>query len=213
LLSLTAEEFFARFIEQSLQARGMVEGPNFFFGRDRRGDVTLLSRLCREMNIPLEIVPSQLQGPGMISSSRIRQLLELGEVRTAGELLTQPYRIRGTVVTGAARGRSLGFPTANLDEIPVLIPRAGVYAGRAYCADRILPAALHLGPNPTFSQGTSKVEVHLLDFSGDLYGQVLQVDFLDKVRDIVRFASVDELRSQVARDLNRVRELVNFNAH
>ena len=104
-------------------------------------------------------------------------------------MLTEPYRVHGMVVHGANRGASLGFPTANVDMVPTLLPKEGIYAGRGYIEGQPVPAAISLGPNPTFDEGHRKLEVFLLDFDGDLYGQLVEVDFLVRLRDIERYDS------------------------
>ena len=121
--------------------------------------------------------------------------------------LTSPYRIRGMVTHGAARGAKLGFPTANIDAIDTLLPAKGVYASRAICADGIWPAAVNIGPNPTFGEDALKVEAHLIGYHGSLYGQPLEVDFLQRLRDIRTFDSVEDLKSQLACDVQAVGEL------
>ncbi len=144
----------------------------------------------------------------MISSTRIRDLLQAGDIETAIELLGEPYRIRGRVVGGDKRGREIGFPTANLDQVDGIIPGPGVYGGVGYVGDRQrFLAAIHVGPNPTFEDdGSCKTEIHLLDFSGDLYGQTLQVDFVTSVRDIARFDSAQQLATQLSRDVGTIRQ-------
>lgn len=208
-LRLTAREFFASLIVEQLQAKALVEGPNFFFGRDRGGDVQVLAQLCKEQQLELRIVEPREADAQMISSTRIRRLLSEGHVTAAGELLGAPYRLRGTVAAGARRGQQIGFPTANLARIDVLVPAPGVYAVRAMIGQQTLAAAVHIGPNPTFDSDTTvKVEVHVLDFDGDLYGQLLLLDFIARVRDIARFDSAAALISQLDRDIAEVRSLL-----
>jgi riboflavin kinase/FMN adenylyltransferase len=205
LLQLSPREFFDRIVRRQLDARAMVEGPNFFFGHHRQGDVKLLGELCREAEIPLAVVDPMMLDGQPVSSSRVRAMVSGGAVDDARRMLTGPYRIRGLVVHGAGRGRDLGFPTANLDNIDTLLPSEGIYAGRAYVDGQSWPAAISLGPNPTFDEGRLKVEVHLLDFHDTLYDRILEVDFLSRLRDIVRFGSVEELVSQMDRDLEATR--------
>lgn len=201
LLQLTAEEFFQQIVRDALDAKAMVEGPNFYFGRNRSGDIELLSRLCNEAEIALDVVePVELEGEH-VSSSRVRQLIAAGQIDQANRLLTQPYRIRGMVRHGAARGAKIGFPTANVDAVDTLLPAPGVYAGRSVAGGRTWPAAINIGPNPTFGEHALKVEVHLVGFHDSLYGQPLEVDFLARLRDIERFAGVEELKQQLGRDI------------
>jgi riboflavin kinase/FMN adenylyltransferase len=209
LLQLSPREFFDRIVRHKMDAQAMVEGPNFFFGHDRQGNVKLLGEFCREAEIPLVVVDPVMVDELPVSSSRVRTLVSSGAVDHAGRMLTWPYRIRGTVVHGAGRGRELGFPTANLDRIDTLLPAEGIYAGRAYVDGSSWPAAMSLGPNPTFDDGRLKVEVHLLDFRGTLYDRTIEVDFLSRLRDIERFHSVAELVSQMDRDLEETRRIAN----
>ena len=205
LLNQSPEVFFRWLVVGQLQARGIVEGPNFFFGRNRQGNPHLLQRLSTAAGIECEIVePTTVDGL-MASSTRIREWLIAGDVAAAAAALTAPYRIRGRVVAGAKRGRELGFPTANLAEIETLLPAAGVYAGVAHVDGRRHRAAIHLGPNPTFDDREAKLEVHLLDYSADLYGRTLDLDFITRVRDVRRFESAAELTAQLAEDLEAVR--------
>lgn len=207
LLSLSPQEFFSQIILESLKAQAIVEGPNFFFGRDRVGDVHLLAELCQQHSISMEIVqPVEVEGR-YISSSRIRDLIAAGEMAFAREMLTQPYRIRGMVTHGAARGAGLGFPTANVDAVDTLLPAPGVYAGRAYSEGEIWPAAIHLGPNPTFGEQAVKVEVHLIGYEGTLYGKPLEVDFLERLREIHSFDGIDQLVAQLRVDVSQAADV------
>jgi riboflavin kinase/FMN adenylyltransferase len=208
VLELSAEAFYQQVICGRLAARGLVEGPNFLFGKGRGGDVEQLQHWCLRDGLKFEIEPTMESGGEVISSTRIRALVAAGDVDRANELLVAPYRICGQVVRGAGRGAGLGFATANLAEIPVLIPGPGVYATRMYVGDRPLAAAAHIGPNPTFDELQPKVEVHALDFRGDLYGQVVSVDFLARVREIARFPTPAALQLQLQQDIQRVRMLV-----
>jgi len=207
LLQLSPQEFFQTIVRDQLDARAMVEGPNFYFGRGRSGTIDVLRQLTTAAGISLDVVTPLEMGGEYVSSSRIRRLLSEGQVDQARDLLTQPYRIRGMVVHGAGRGVKLGFGTANLDAVDTLRPGPGVYAGRGFVVDprgetRRLPAAIHIGEIPTFGDTTVKVEVHLIGWSGEpLYGQALEVDFLSRLRNIQRFADVNELKSQLACDV------------
>jgi len=205
-LAKSAESFFQHVVRDALDARAMVEGPNFFFGRNREGDIDRLQEFCDASGVALQVVAPNREGEAMISSTRIRRLLAGGEIGQANRLLTAPYALQGRVERGASRGATLGFPTANLGDLQNMPPQHGVYACRVPLAAGTRLAATHIGPNPTFDEGDAKVEVHLLDWQGDLYGQPLQVDFLDKVRDIARFDSVDALQRQLQSDIAQVRQ-------
>lgn len=207
LLDLSYEEFFDRIVRTQMNAKAMVEGPNFCFGRGREGTIEQLQALCTRHAIELSIVEPLLEGSSYISSSRIRELVKNGEIDAAAKLLTHPYRIRGMVTHGQARGSELGFPTANLEAVDTLVPGFGIYAGRAYLDHRLHWAAIHIGPNPTFGERMTKVEIHILDFGESLYGQVLEVDFVRRLRDIRQFDSAESLRQQVEQDVALTRRV------
>jgi riboflavin kinase / FMN adenylyltransferase len=207
LLQLLADEFFARIVLDRLAARALVEGPNFFFGRGRAGNVARLAELCSQSGIALEIVPPVGVGADLVSSSRVRGAIHAGDVDLARHLLTRPYRLRGMVTHGVGRGAKIGFPTANLEAIDTLLPAQGVYAARAITLDGVWPAAVNIGPNPTFGEQALKVEVHLIGYAGSLYGQPLEVDFLSRLRSIRPFESVAALKGQLARDVAAARQI------
>jgi riboflavin kinase/FMN adenylyltransferase len=207
LLTLSPEGFFDRIIRQQLQARGMVEGPNFFFGQKRAGNIDTLARLCEQAGVSLEVVQPTTIGGAIVSSSRVRDAVAAGDVDLARQLLTRPYRVRGMVTHGAGRGAKIGFPTANVEAIDTLLPAQGVYAANACTLGGNWPAAANIGPNPTFGEQALKVEVHLIDFAGSLYGQPLEVDFLARLRSIQPFESVAALKSQLARDIATARQI------
>jgi len=209
LLGLSAKQFFDTIVCESLAARAMVEGPNFFFGHNREGDVDLLGKLTKAAGISLDVVkPYELEGQ-LVSSSRVRRLIAEGQVAQAGQMLSAPYRIRGMVTHGEGRGTKLGFATANLEAVDTLLPKTGVYAGRAWVNSSSHAAAISLGPNPTFGQTRLKVEVHLLDYDESLYGQPLEVEFVERLRDIVAFESQEELVAQLKKDIAQVRDFVS----
>lgn len=209
LLAMTPEQFFEEIILRTLDARALVEGPNFHFGKGRHGDVRLLEELCSKWEIGFDVVPPLTVDGEYISSSRIRECIARGAVAEARKFLTEPYRIRGMVTHGAHRGRTLGFPTANLEAIDTLLPAAGVYAGRAFVGGKVYSAATNIGPNPTFRETLPKVETHLLDYHGTLYGEPLEVDFIERLRDIRTFPAVQQLTEQLALDLQQTRQVVD----
>jgi riboflavin kinase / FMN adenylyltransferase len=206
LLELEARDFFDRIVRGRLAARAMAEGPNFFFGRKRSGNVEVLRRFCEEAKMPFEVAePVEIDGQ-IVSSSRIRESVLAGQMDEARAMLGRPYRIRGTVVRGAGRGRQLGYPTANVGEIDTLLPGEGIYAARARVDDVWYAAAVSLGPNPTFDEGRLKVEVYLIGFEAMIYQRPIEVDFLTRLREIKRFASVEALVAQMALDVERTVE-------
>lgn len=207
LLEMTAEQFFRDVIVGTFKARGVVEGPNFHFGKDRRGDVDRLQELCRSQGIQCHIAKSFDDAGSMISSSRIRELICARAMTAAVELLGHPYRMSGIVRHGAGRGRTIGFPTANLAEIQTLLPAHGVYAGSAEINGNRYPVAVSVGPNPTFGEHREKVECHIDGFTGDLYDQKLAIDLLSEVRALQSFGSVNELISQISSDIEACRRI------
>ncbi|MCE9605923.1 MAG: bifunctional riboflavin kinase/FAD synthetase [Planctomycetia bacterium] len=208
LLGLTAREFFDRILCDALGARALIEGANFCFGHDRTGTIDVLAQFAAEAGIALDVVDPVLLDGEVVSSSRVRRLVSTGKVDEAGRLLTRPYRIRGLVRHGAARGAKLGFPTANVDGVDTLVPGPGVYAGRAIVGTEAWPAAINIGPNPTFGEQAVKIEVHLIGFHGNLYGTLLEVDFLAPLREVKKFDGVEVLKAQLQRDIARTKELV-----
>jgi riboflavin kinase/FMN adenylyltransferase len=150
-------------------------------------------------------VPQLTDTDGPVSSSRVRAALLTGNVEAAAALLGRAYRVSGTVVSGARRGRTLGFPTANLADVPTVLPGTGVYAVRAVVGGATWPAAANVGPNPTFGEDARKVEVHLIGFAGDLYGARMEVEFVAKLRDTRPFAGAAELAAQLGRDVAAAR--------
>jgi riboflavin kinase / FMN adenylyltransferase len=209
LLGLTAREFFDRVILGQLEARGMVEGPTFGFGRDRGGDAELLRAWCAEAGLDFEVAsPTEIDGQ-IVSSTRIRKALAEGEAGVASRLLGRPHRIRGIVTHGAGRGAGIGVPTANLDRIDTVIPEDGVYAVLAFIdgQPKPIPSACNIGPNPTFGEQIRKVEAHLIDFKGDIYGQTVELDVLQRLRPTRRFAGLDDLLGQIRLDIEQAREV------
>ena len=205
LVAIEAEAFYADILRGRLRTVALVEGTDFHFGARRRGDMAMLAGLCAADGVRLETVgPVESLGDS-VSSSRLRRLIGEGCVADAAALLTAPYRLTGRVVEGMKRGRTLGFPTANLDGIATLLPANGVYAARATVAgaERAWPAAVHVGPNASFSEAAISVEAHLVGFSGNLYGETLDVDFLERLRDTRTFPTVDALKGQLSVDVKR----------
>lgn len=208
VLQLSAADFFEQLVRERLDAQAMVEGFNFAFGRNREGTLDRLRELCDEASVGLTIVPPWQYEGITVSSSKVRDALLSGAVGAAARLLGRPYRLHGQVGTGQRRGQQIGFPTANLERTETLIPADGVYAVRAFWRGQSWPAAANVGPNPTFGEQARKVEVHLIDFQGDLYGQPFAVDFVERLRDTRPFAGVAELVAQLRKDVEQARRLV-----
>ncbi len=207
-LQLSAEGFFRHIVREQLAARALVEGPNFYFGHNREGTIERLRQLTTAAEISLDVVPPVVVDGAIVSSSRVRDLLRQGKVQPAGELLAAPYRIRGMVTHGAGRGAKIGFPTANLEAIDTLIPAEGVYAGVAWLGGSRWPAAINLGPSPTFREAAVRVEAHLIGVDAALYGEVLEIDFLTRLRDIRPFDSPNSLIEQLHQDVQATTQIV-----
>jgi riboflavin kinase/FMN adenylyltransferase len=196
------DEFVRDVLLTRLGLRHLVVGYDHGFGRDRSGDVETMLRIGADLGFAVEVAGPVLMNDDAISSSRIRTALEKGEVERAARGLGRPYSLTGVVVHGEGRGRTLGFATANvsLGHGDKLLPREGIYAVRA--AFRMYQGAglLHLGPRPTFRGSPPSIELHLLDFNGDLYGEQVRIEFLTRLRDVLPFASAAELVEQMRRD-------------
>lgn len=206
----TAEEFLER-LKDHLGFTWLSMGVDFALGNNRQGDVNFLSRLADKYDYQLQVfAPVELDGK-VISSSRIRSLLSQGDVRTATRMLGRPYKVAGEIVHGDGRGRTIGFPTANLliDERK-LVPDSGVYACRAKVGHDTYAAAVNVGFRPTFGGDTaiSWVEAHLIDYSDDLYGQRLELEFIERLRGEQRFSGVQELLRNIHDDINKTRKIV-----
>jgi riboflavin kinase / FMN adenylyltransferase len=206
------ERFAAEVIAAGLGARQVVVGEGWRFGHRAAGDVDLLRRLGEQLNFEVDAVRLASAEGEVVSSTRVRAAVTAGDMELAGTLLGRRFDIDGEVVKGAARGVALGYPTANLDVHPALAcPARGVYAGRALTSGQWHAAAINVGVNPTFGGDESstpiQIEAFLLDFDGDLYGTELRVEFWRRLRDEVRFESVDELVAQIARDVEATRAL------
>lgn len=204
-----------RFVEEILVERLRVEelviGYDHGFGRDREGDPTTLRDIGDELGFTVDVVPPVAVGAEAVSSSRVRRMLLEGRVSEVIEPLGRPYSIRGIVVRGEGRGKGLGFPTANLavGERDKLIPPEGIYAVRAVLRRGTFMGALHMGPRPTFKGSPPSVELHLLDFDRDIYGEDVRVDFIERLRGIEPFTGVDALVDQIRKDVDRAREIVS----
>jgi riboflavin kinase/FMN adenylyltransferase len=198
-------DFAREVLSRRLRARHVIVGYDFTFGRNRTGSPKMLGEIGREQGFEVEIVPPLVRGGLIVSSTRIRELLLAGRVREAEELLCRPYRVSGPVIRGAGRGRKLGYPTANIQFTQELLPLPGVYIVEAEVARARYRAVANVGFNPTFGENSLGVEVHLLDFDRDLYGQEVSVYFRDRIRDERKFKTVEELVRQIEKDVQYAR--------
>ena len=185
-------------------------GPNWRFGKNRAGDVAMLARWCVERKILLDNPDPVLFAGERISSSRIRSAIAAGQLADSAEMLGRPFSLFGIVSPGAGRGQGLGFPTANLKTEDECLPPEGVYAGRAHRSDgQTYPAAINLGPQPTFGGTKKHPEAHLIGFTGDLGGHQLDLEFLQFLRPTKKFASPKTLATQIHKDISSVQETVS----
>lgn len=221
MASWAPDEFVDRVLVQGLQCRSVTVGHNFTFGRRAAGTAETMRELCDARGIVCQVVDLLESDGARVSSTRIRGLLAESDVAGAQSMLGRPHRVAGVVVHGAGRGgRDLGYPTANLD-LPdhMAVPADGVYAGwfTLLDADAVggsmahghrYPAAISVGTNPTFGDAPRSVEAFVLDETADLYGRVAAVDFVDHVRDMEKFTSVDELLEAMGRDVRRTRDVL-----
>ena len=205
LARVEPEAFVKEILVGRLHAHEVVVGYNHTFGRGARGDAALLCAIGGPIGLETHVVPPLLVDGVSVSSSEIRTALREGDVARAARYLGRPYSIAGTVTQGAGRGRTLGFPTANLDpERPLLVP-TGVYACRAGMDGNSHRAVVNVGVRPTFGENALAIEAHLMDVAGDFYGHALRLHFIARLRGERKFAGVDELSEQIARDVASAR--------
>jgi riboflavin kinase/FMN adenylyltransferase len=207
--AISAQDFVKKILVDRLDVKAVVVGHDYRFGRGRKGDIEFLRQMGEEYGFEVEAVSGISQEGTVVSSTLIRRLIRDGDLRRAGDLLGRPYEVEGTVVRGRDRGgRLLGFPTANIRMTDQARPKTGVYAVWAEVDGRRLPGAANLGWNPTFGDTEQSLEVHVLDFDGDLYGKPIRVLFVERLRGEKRFDGVDQLIAQIHADCARAREVL-----
>ena len=208
MASLTAETFVSRVLVGKIGVRHLVIGHDYAFGRGRKGDIGFLRRQGETLGFAVEVLGPVAQGAEACSSTRIRELIAGGEVAAVVEPLGRHFSLEGTVMHGAGRGEKLGFPTANLQSDKELLPRPGVYAVKARHGDRMIDGVANIGCNPTFGAGELTIEVHLLDFHQELYGEKLRLYFIERLREEICFSNPAELVQAIAEDVRRSREIL-----
>lgn len=202
---------FIGLLHARLDFRRLLIGYDFALGRDREGSAGRLAEIGRQLGYEVEVIPALSDESGVISSTEIRKLVATGDVASAATLLGHPYSLHGPVVPGDGRGRNLGFPTANIDyPAQKILPLNGIYACWAQVDDQRLPAAVNVGVRPQFhpDSQTPLVEAYILDLDRQLYGMDLRIDFVQRLRDEMRFPSVPALVDQIHRDVARTREML-----
>jgi riboflavin kinase/FMN adenylyltransferase len=209
LADLSAEEFARARLAEAIGAAGVVTGSDFTFGKGRSGDVAYLFELGRALGFTAEVVPAVTLDGEIVSSTRIRSLLEAGRPRDAARLLTRPYAIEGVVQHGAKLGRTLGYPTANLSLANYQRPAYGIYAVRGTLGDgRVLDGVANLGIRPSFDPPEELLESFFFDFDGDLYGQRLEVALIEYLRPEAKFDDLGALKAQMDVDAERARSIL-----
>jgi riboflavin kinase/FMN adenylyltransferase len=205
-------ESFIRGLAHALgKIQSICVGADFVFGHKRSGNVNLLRQLGREMQFQVHGLAAVALDGQTVSSTRIREAIRAGDFDAASQMLGRAYSLAGKVVPGSQLGQTLGFPTANLDTTGMLLPPNGVYAAHVRVGSNLFRSVVNIGIRPTIQTATPqpRVEVHLLDFSGDLYGQELELTLLEKLRPELKFPSIEALREQIARDIAAARHSFN----
>jgi riboflavin kinase/FMN adenylyltransferase len=204
----TAREFVYETLGRKLAIKKIIIGHDYTFGQNKEGNDAYLISAGKELGFEVEVIDAFKVGEDIVSSTLIRNLILKGKVADAGKLLGKCYNVAGPVVTGFGRGVKLGFPTANIEPQKELLPPAGIYAAFVEVEQKRYMAALNIGAKPTFADYTFTFEAHLLNFDGDLRGKRLNTEFVEKLRDIVKFDSPEMLKKQIAADVEKVREIL-----
>ena len=210
LANTPAHEFVAR-LKKHLGFEHLLIGYDFALGKGREGNAARLTEMGKEFGYEVDIIPALSDESGVISSTEIRKLVAIGDVAEAAVLLGHCYDVHGPVVHGDGRGRDLGFPTANIDYPPQkILPANGVYTCRVWVDGSAYAGAINVGIRPQFHEKADKplVEAYILDFAGDLYGQDVRIEFVQRLRDERKFASVDALVAQMHQDVDRTKQLI-----
>lgn len=210
LANMSPRDFFVQNLVVHLKASAVMVGEDFRFGRGRSGDLSLMEELAQEMDIDVHGMSLTKSGSEVISSSRIRIAVQEGDVGRAASMLGRPFCVDGVVVHGDARGRKLGFPTANIEVGKRLLPAHGIYAATLQTADRVYEAAAYIGYRPTFGDGPLRVEAFVLDAPDelDLYEQPVELAFYARAREDRAFSSADNLAQQMEQDVETVRAIL-----
>ena len=210
LASLEPEEFVCQYLVEMLKLKELIIGYDYAFGKGRKGNFNLLKVLGRKYDFRVDQFPPVMVDGAIVSSTRIRDLVEEGRVWDVRPLLGRFYRVEGTVISGKKRGAAqLGFPTANILLKDELFPRTGVYAVWMETVDTIKPAVANIGYNPTFGNDYLSVEIHIFDFNRNIYDQPVKVHFVQRLRSEIKFAGIDELKSQVEKDCQLGRRILS----
>ena len=213
--AISAPRFVEDLLVRKIGMKAIVVGEDYAFGKNREGDIELLSALAPRLGYEVVVtgmIRTVKNTLDRISSTAIRELVQAGEMAQAGRMLGRHFQLRGTVVTGRDRGgKLLGFPTANLKLEDELCPKTGIYAVAVEIEDRLLQGVANIGYSPTFDDMQFTVEVHILDFNEMIYGRKIRVNFIKRIRDEAKFASLAALKAQIAADVEAARRLLAEN--
>ena len=202
---ISPESFVENILVQKLGIKGLIVGYDFKFGKGGKGNVEYLAAKSTQYGFFFDIQEAITLDNEKVGSNRIRRMIQEGDIKKAGLHLGRPYMIEGTVMAGDGRGRTIGFPTINLQTEFPLIPGRGVYVSSVEIGGKRLPAVTNIGFNPTFDGQSLTIETYIMDFSQDLYNQKVALYFLDRIRDEVKFSSVDELKDRIRKDVEIAR--------
>lgn len=208
LADLSAQDFISSIVVDTLKAQIIIVGENFRFGKDRKGSVKTLHSLVSRCNFSVHSMPSVFRDDTMVSSSKIRQYIGKGEIRRANDFLGEPFEVEGRVIKGKSRGTNLGFPTANISTENEIIP-SGVFITKALFDGKTYPSLTNVGTSPTFGQKDSHIETHIINFRYDLYGNRIKIQFIDKIRDEIKFDTPEKLSEQIHKDLKHAKTYFN----
>lgn len=206
--ALSAREFVI-ILQMHLRMRGLIIGPDFALGRGREGDAAPLQTLGQELGFSVEVVEPLISGGSLVSSTAIREALSQGNMGATSKFLGRYFRLSGPVIGGMERGHGLGFPTANIGvDSDQALPIDGVYAALGYIGGEVYKSVTNIGIRPTFGDGERTIEVFLIDFAGDIYGEKLTVELVERLRGEIKFADAKELSAQISRDVEQARSIL-----
>ena len=208
LANITPEAFVKQILVDKIGAKKILVGYNYYFGKDRKGDVEMLVRLGEEFGFEVKVIEAMKVNDIPVSSSKIRELIQDGQMEQAAQLLGRNYRLIGKVIWGADRGKQLGFPTANLEILDGLYPKTGIYAVEVIMGNKTYLGVANVGYKPTFGENPLSVEVHILDFSRDIHGEEIQLVFFERIRNEKAFENPDSLARQIRKDINAARKIL-----
>jgi riboflavin kinase/FMN adenylyltransferase len=208
LANTMPEEFVKQILVDKIGAKKILVGYNYYFGKNRKGNVEMLVRFGEKFGFDVKVIEAMKVNDIPVSSSKIREFIQNGKMAEAAQLLGRNYLLIGKVIWGAERGKKLGFPTANLEILNGLYPRTGVYAVEVIMGNETYPGVADVGYNPTFGQNPLSVEVHILDFSRDIYGEEIQLIFHERIRDEKTFENPDALARQIGEDVHAARKIL-----